>query len=999
MTNNTSTRCSERGDPFPGQEVWWIYIVVFVILYITYLGLSLLIRGLRLITKKCRLLTMNPNQQKASRKFNETVRLLLSGDSILSKTLILVTFACNSTFIILALYRSIEPPLVEYCYNITQEPARIVELCIVLELLCFSIARLLASNNIVWHWFDLYTIVDVLTLPHIFVSVALGVDWLGLRSARFFWLTQLITVFRFIPWIKSQNFLDFFALAIYFLTLLSLGAGIIHLLEYTGDPWINNHNPSKHNIFSYGYYILVTVTTVGYGDITPKTAFGRGFMFVYIIIGLAFFAALLPLINDVLQYFHFNRLYSSFDRSRVPRHVIVCGHITAFTAQDFLKDFLHPDRGDSNTHVLFLHPTRPSRKLRNVFRCYYTRVQYIAGSVLDRSNLLKSKLLSSSAVFILADKYTNNPLEEDNGNLLRLVSIKNTTTKIPVIIQLLLGSSKKQVKNIEGWNPGSDIAVCLNELKLGLLAQSCLCPGFSTLIANLFYTSDFPALKSFEGPNAWKEGYTRGASNEIYPTHFSPSFEGKNFQEAARICYNQFGLILLAFESPEGKLRKFDINPPNSEITIQSGLLGTRGYFVGQDVNHVSVVSSYCETCDKNLKLVDHIELKYLIRRVSRRNCNCPVLTKVVTTGRLEGTELVEFDEASVPTGIFSKQPSHCPVSFTIDHDDDEEASGSYSREPIELEEVTLNSNAFMKSPEGIPNLENHIVVCVFADEKSPLLGLQNFLIPLRAKSISRESIKPVVIVSNSTFLKCEWPFIQNFPEVYVIEGCPLYLQNLEAASIDSCSVCIITTMLSADSDEPAINDKEVVLCSLSIQKYLKRNAMQHVQIIADLRQESNVQFLDFGDEDEPDERIYKAQPFACGEAFSVSMMDSVTSSAFHSPGTLYLVEDLIQCTGTKATCQIVGVPLNSEEYANKTFQDLYNLQLDKNNLVLGLYRRLPAQVMLANCNPGRSVSSVVGISQDKHYVITAPKPGTLLDEMDIAFVLVNKTSTPAELN
>ncbi len=167
-------------------------------------------------------------------------------------------------------------------------------------------------------------------------------DWLGLRSARFFWLTQLITVFRFIPWIKSQNFLDFFALAIYFLTLLSLGAGIIHLLEYTGDPWINNHNPSKHNIFSYGYYILVTVTTVGYGDITPKTAFGRGFMFVYIIIGLAFFAALLPLINDVLRYFHVNRLYSSFDRSRVPRHVIVCGHITAVYCSRFSQGLPAP---------------------------------------------------------------------------------------------------------------------------------------------------------------------------------------------------------------------------------------------------------------------------------------------------------------------------------------------------------------------------------------------------------------------------------------------------------------------------------------------------------------------------------------------------------------------------------------------------------------------------------------------------------------------------------
>ena len=44
--------------------------------------------------------------------------------------------------------------------------------------------------------------------------------------SRFFWLTQLITVFRFIPWIKSQNFLDLFALVIYFLTLVAFGAGI-----------------------------------------------------------------------------------------------------------------------------------------------------------------------------------------------------------------------------------------------------------------------------------------------------------------------------------------------------------------------------------------------------------------------------------------------------------------------------------------------------------------------------------------------------------------------------------------------------------------------------------------------------------------------------------------------------------------------------------------------------------------------------------------------------
>lgn len=33
--------------------------------------------------------------------------------------------------------------------------------------------------------------------------------------------------------------------------------------------------------------------------------------------------------------------------------------------------------------------------------------------------------------------------------------------------------------------------ICINELKLGLLGKSCLCPGFSTMVANLIMMSSF----------------------------------------------------------------------------------------------------------------------------------------------------------------------------------------------------------------------------------------------------------------------------------------------------------------------------------------------------------------------------------------------------------------------------------------------------------------------------------------------------------------------------
>ena len=35
------------------------------------------------------------------------------------------------------------------------------------------------------------------------------------------------------------------------------------------------------------------------------------------------------------------------------------------------------------------------------------------------------------------------------------------------------------------WKRGDDV-ICLAELKLGFIAQSCLAPGFSTMMANLF---------------------------------------------------------------------------------------------------------------------------------------------------------------------------------------------------------------------------------------------------------------------------------------------------------------------------------------------------------------------------------------------------------------------------------------------------------------------------------------------------------------------------------
>ena len=649
--------------------------------------------------------------------------------------------------------------------------------------------------------------------------------------------------------------------------------------------------------------------------------------------------------------------------------------------------------------------------MKNVIRSHYTRAQYIVGSVLNGRDLQRAKIDTCGAVFIVCDKFSNSPLEEDNANLLRLVSVKNTTTKVAVIIQLLLSTSKKQVHNIGGWKIGTDIALCLNELKLGLLAQSCICPGMSTLVANLFYTSDFPALTVFEDSEAWKGQYILGASNEIYASHFSHQFERKKFHEAAKICYNQLGLILLSLEKIEGKRRICYVNPSpvsNPDLVIESGEDGMLGYFIGQDSDHVSIVASYCECChgDVNVNMGDKSpRIRRVMRTVTTRSCRCdgdeiPMVENPL--GQTVPVDLGENGEISQhKKRVETLKKSHF-VSTDSDHSSDlAEQYSIFVREPQKLDEAIINDESTIVTDSPRPDVKDHIVLCVFADENSPLLGLHSFLLPLRSKYMTKDQLKPVVIVSNKRFIEREWPLIRKIPDVHIVVGSPLRLQNLEEANVRECSVCIVISMLSSTTGhELAINDKESILCSLSIQQHLKKTAKRNILIITDLRQESNVQFLDFGDEDEPDERIYKAQPFACGEAFSVSMFDSVTSSVYHSPGTLYLIEDLIHASETKTRCQVV--PLSLADYAGKKFTNLYIDQLKNHAVCLGLYRQLPSSESDEDesvpTSPLSTDSCFRTVEQTKHYVITAPSANLELEATDIAFLLVEQTDSAIEM-
>uniref|UniRef100_A0A8B9NI84 BK channel n=1 Tax=Accipiter nisus TaxID=211598 RepID=A0A8B9NI84_9AVES len=321
-----------------------------------------------------------------------------------------------------------------------------------------------------------------------------GSYW-GLRFLRALRLIQFSEILQFLNILKTSNSIKLVNLCSIFISTWLTAAGFIHLVENSGDPWENFQNNQPLTYWECVYLLMVTMSTVGYGDVYAKTTLGRLFMVFFILGGLAMFASYVP---EIIELIGNRKKYGgSYSAVSGRKHIVVCGHITLESVSNFLKDFLHKDRDDVNVEIVFLHNISPNLELEALFKRHFTQVEFYQGSVLNPHDLARVKIESADACLILANKYCADPDAEDASNIMRVISIKNYHPKIRIITQMLQYHNKAHLLNIPSWNwKEGDDAICLAELKLGFIAQSCLAPGLSTMLANLFSMRSFIKVMS-----------------------------------------------------------------------------------------------------------------------------------------------------------------------------------------------------------------------------------------------------------------------------------------------------------------------------------------------------------------------------------------------------------------------------------------------------------------------------------------------------------------------
>ncbi|XP_028323994.1 calcium-activated potassium channel subunit alpha-1a isoform X2 [Gouania willdenowi] len=1055
-----------------GQRMWWAFLASSMVTFFGGLFIILLWRTLKYMwTVCCHCNVKSKEAQKVNNPANNPANtakgsdekgevpvsevgwmtsvkdwagVMISAQTLTGRVLVVLVFALSIGALGIYFIDSSDP--IESCQNFYKDFTLQIDMAFNVFFLLYFGLRFIAANDKLWFWLEVNSVVDFFTVPPVFVSVYLNRSWLGLRFLRALRLIQFSEILQFLNILKTSNSIKLVNLCSIFISTWLTAAGFIHLVENSGDPWENFQNSQSLSYWECVYLLMVTMSTVGYGDVYAKTTLGRLFMVFFILGGLAMFASYVP---EIIELIGNRKKYGgSYSAVNGRKHIVVCGHITLESVSNFLKDFLHKDRDDVNVEIVFLHNISPNLELEALFKRHFTQVEFYQGSVLNPHDLARVKIESADACLILANKYCADPDAEDASNIMRVISIKNYHPKIRIITQMLQYHNKAHLLNIPSWNwKEGDDAICLAELKAGFIAQSCLAQGLSTMLANLFSMRSFIEIEE----DTWQKYYLEGVANEMYTEYLSSAFVGLSFPNVCELCYVKLKLLLIAIEykseQRESRSRKRILINPGNHVKMQEGTLG---FFIASDAKEVKRAFFYCKACHDDIsdpKRIKKCGCKRLIyskmsiyKRMklaccfdcgrSEQDCSCmsgsvhsnmdtlqrayPLSSVSVhdcaTTLRASKYKYNGFvqspDGATTPgnsgshkeTGVRFKadcnivedeHPStlspkkkqrnggmrnspNCSPKMMSRHDPllipgneqienmdmsvkRYDSTGMFHWCPSkDIEKVILT-----RSEASMTVLSGHVVVCIFGDVTSALVGLRNLVMPLRASNFHYHELKPIVFVGSLDYLRREWETLHNFPKVSILPGTPLSRADLRAVNINLCDMCVILSANQNNIEDTSLQDKECILASLNIKSMqfddsigvLQANSQGftppgmdrsspdsspvhgfvrqasvttganipiitelakpckllplvshsqekksgiHIQMITELVNDSNVQFLDQDDDDDPDTELYLTQPFACGTAFAVSVLDSLMSATYFNDNILTLIRTLV---------------------------------------------------------------------------------------------------------
>ena len=720
-----------------------------------------------------------------------------------------------------------------------------------------------------------------------------------------------------------------FVVIILFISLLIRVVELDKLNYFLISPETRVINLSYQNSFhDFLYFTVVTISTVGYGDIYPVSEEGR-----FVIICLIIFAAfLIPKeTGELLTLLENTSIYSReiYNSNSDITHIVICGNLSVDGLKSFCEELFHIDHGKGEKNVVIIDPKMPSQEMKLFLHTgkFEVNLRYLQGDPMLDKDLDRADIVNAKTTVILTDKYTTKPNSIDHKNILLALSIKKYFLKkqkydSTLLIQLIKPENKiHYITCLESLTIGNQITndrmIILEEIKMNLLSKSCLIPGIIPLIANLVRSSGY----SEETEYSWLNEYLDGAGMEIYRARLNESFKNQSFVQISKYIYKEYDAIAFALEIEiDGK----------TLITLNPGSFFIEKFF--EERNDVNFFI-YVICCDK--EVADHISKADILNQlnededISKKEQFTSIKkeTKFQSYMHLKLTDILRLDENYL---------------YTIESYDEEDnyffTQNKMGISPDVKKDSIRNSLIY----------RDHIVVCGIHP------SLYYYLLPLRAKYFGKENLKYVVILTQD-MPKELWESICKFENIILINGSPLNVEDLYRANIEYASKAVILENESINKCE--FNNKMIDAERIFIYKAIKKcNA--NIQIMTELVFESNIEYMlpqeELNHMYNPTKISYERMSvFSSGEVYISSILDSLIAQAYYNKHIVTIIHQLLTGNNNKTSngtirimCENVGLRSSNfwqmnvpEKFINKTFGELFDEFCDNNLIALGLYR------------------------------------------------------------
>uniref|UniRef100_A0A3Q1GS43 Potassium sodium-activated channel subfamily T member 1a n=1 Tax=Acanthochromis polyacanthus TaxID=80966 RepID=A0A3Q1GS43_9TELE len=754
-------------------------------------------------------------------------------------------------------------------------------------------------------------------------------------------------------------------------------------LVFTGTCGIQHLERAGKNLslFNSFYFCIVTFSTVGFGDVTPRIWPSQLLVVIMICVALV----VLPLQFEELIYLWMERQKSggnySRHRAQTEKHVVLCvSSLKIDLLMDFLNEFYaHPRLQDY--YVVILCPSEMDLQVRRVLQIplWSQRVIYLQGSVLKDQDLLRAKMDDAEACFILSSRNEVDRMAADHQTILRAWAVKDFAPNCPLYVQILKPENKFHVKF-------ADHVVCEEEFKYAMLALNCVCPATSTLVTLLVHTSR-GRREGQQSPEQWQRMYGCCSGNEVYhirlcDSKFFGEYNGKSFTYASFHAHKKYGVCLIGIKRED-----------NKSILLNPG------------PRHIMAASDTCYY----INITKEENSAFIFNQEERKGrpvgglldgpCQLPVHSIIASMG----TVAIDLQNTSPPdpssgklipptvNGTGGRRPSIAPVQEIADSASIlpcDLLSDQSEDDSVFTDEKGHPSTEYVKGyPPNSPYIGSSPTLCHLLAEKAPFCclrldqgcrhnsfedakaygfknkliivsaetagnGLYNFIVPLRAYYRPRKELNPIVLLLDNPpdnhFLEA----ICSFPMVYYMAGS---IDNLD--SLLQCGIIYADNLVVVDKESTMSAEEDYMADAKTIVNVQTMfRLFPSLSIITELTHPSNMRFMQFRAKDcyslalsklEKKERDKGSNlafmfrlPFAAGRVFSISMLDTLLYQSFVKDYMILIARLLLGLDTTPGSGYLCAMKVTEEDLWISTYGRLFQkLCSTSAEIPIGIYR------------------------------------------------------------